>query len=165
MKLSPPPFPIINTDGRYYYVYFEFMLSSHAVAIQFAPITATIDVDPDTLNLFNNGQWNTAYVLELETSYSVRDVSVSSIRLNGTIQVSPSAPVTIGDHDNDGISDLMVKFDRATVESYILGHIDMAKLIQKRFMTVTLTMIGELNDGMEFQGSTAITIVYNKSKK
>jgi parallel beta-helix repeat protein len=165
IKLSPPPFPIINTDGRYYYVYFEFMLSSHAVAIQFAPITATIDIDPDTLNLFNNGQWNTAYVLELETSYSVQDVNVSSIRLNGTIQTSPSAPVTIGDHDNDGISDLMVKFDRAKVESYILGHIDIAKLIQKRFMTVTLTMTGELNDGMEFQGSTTITIVYNKAKK
>jgi len=35
--LTPPPFPVINSNGTHYFIYFEFTLSSHDVAIQFAP--------------------------------------------------------------------------------------------------------------------------------
>jgi parallel beta-helix repeat protein len=35
--LTPPPFPIITTNGTYYFIYFEFTLSTHEIAIQFGP--------------------------------------------------------------------------------------------------------------------------------
>jgi hypothetical protein len=34
------------------------------------------------------------------------------------IGVAAGAPVTVGDEDGDGVPDLMVKFDRATVASW-----------------------------------------------
>jgi hypothetical protein len=36
--LTPPPFPIITTNGTYYFIYFEFTLSTHEIAIRFAPV-------------------------------------------------------------------------------------------------------------------------------
>jgi len=36
-KLTPPPFPIITTNGTHYFIYFEFTLSTHSIDIQFGP--------------------------------------------------------------------------------------------------------------------------------
>jgi hypothetical protein len=36
--LTPPPFPIITTNGTHYFIYFEFTLSTHEIAIQFGPV-------------------------------------------------------------------------------------------------------------------------------
>ena len=38
IELTPPPFPIINTNGTHYFIYFEFTLSTHNIAIHFAPL-------------------------------------------------------------------------------------------------------------------------------
>jgi len=37
-KLTPPPFPVINTNGTHYFIYFEFNLSTHEIAIQYGII-------------------------------------------------------------------------------------------------------------------------------
>jgi parallel beta-helix repeat protein len=39
-KLTPPPFPVINSNGTHYFIYFEFTLSAHDIAIQFAPLSS-----------------------------------------------------------------------------------------------------------------------------
>lgn len=114
-------------------------------------LSATIDVDPDTLNLRSCDKWITGY-FELPEDYDVNDISVPSIRLNGTIPVDPSAPVTIGDYDNDAVPDLMVKFDRNAVVSFIYNQ-------GIRHGTVTLTVTGTLNDGTLFQGSDTIKVI------
>ncbi len=111
-------------------------------------IVATVDIAPDTLNLKSKGKWITAYI-ELPEDYDVNDIDISSILLNDTIPVDPSAPTSIGDYDSDGIPDLMVKLDRAAVISYIniqLWH-------------VTLTITGELTDGTPFEGSDVIRVI------
>jgi len=36
VELTPPPYPIITTNGTHYFIYFEFTLSEHTVTIQFA---------------------------------------------------------------------------------------------------------------------------------
>jgi len=36
VKLTPPPFPIITTNGTHYFIYFEFTLSTHNITIQYA---------------------------------------------------------------------------------------------------------------------------------
>jgi len=118
----------------------------------------TIDPDPDTLNLKSKGQWVTAYI-EFPEDYDVTDINVSTILLNGTLPVDVDAPVTIGDHDNDAIPDLMVKFDRAEVIAYVIANVNITELYEKKFMTITLTVNGSLNNGTPFQASTTIRIV------
>jgi len=121
---------------------------------------ATIDVDPDTLNLRGQGQWITAYI-ELPKGYNAGDINASTIMLNDTVPVGPT-PIAIGDYDNDTIPDLMVKFDRAEVISYIRSNVNMTELIEKRFMTITLTINGKLNDETPFQGNDTIKIILPK---
>ena len=120
------------------------------------PISANLDIDPDTLNLRSEGEWVTGYI-ELPEGYIVEDIDVSSILLNDTIPAE-TYPVGIGDEDGNGIPDLIVKFDRSEVTSYILANVD----IEDRFMTITLTITGTLNDGTPFQGSDTIRILKSK---
>ena len=35
-KITPPPYPIIISNGTHYFIYFEFILSTHEVVIQYA---------------------------------------------------------------------------------------------------------------------------------
>jgi parallel beta-helix repeat protein len=118
-------------------------------------IDAYVDVNPDTLNLQSRGCWITAYV-ELPKSIGPSNINVSSIMLNGTVPVDLSGPATIADYDNDGLPDLMVKFDRAKVQRYILDNFP----IEVKFMTAALTMTGRLNDGTLFQGTDTIRITF-----
>ena len=65
-----------------------------------------------------------------------------------------SSPIEIGDNDNDGIPDLMVKFDRQALIDYlddITGD-------------VTLTVTGELIDETQFSGSDTITVISGGGK-
>ncbi len=120
-------------------------------------LTATVNIHPQALNLRGRGRWITVYV-ELSEAYNVSDINVSSMMLNETIPVDPH-PIAIGDHDADGIPDLMVKFNRVKVILYILNNVNFNELVRKRVITVTLTITGCLNDGTPFQGSTTIKMI------
>ena len=120
-------------------------------------ITATVDIQPQTLNLRSRGKWITTYI-ELPEGYNVADINVSTIMLNDTVPVEPK-PIAIGDYDNDTIPDLMVKFDRQQVINYIMANVDISRLYEERFMAITLTVTGKLNDGTPFQGSDIIKII------
>lgn len=128
-----------------------------------APIFAALDIDPATLALESRGRWITA-VIELPEAYSVDDIEISSIMLNNTIPME-SRPVTVCDHDSDGILNLMVKLDRAQVESFILDHMNLSDLTETGFTTVTLTCTGELKDWTPFTGSCIIRIVCGPRQK
>jgi len=92
-------------------------------------ITATVDIHPQTLNLRSRGKWITAFI-ELPEDYNVADINVSSIMLNDTIPAE-LRPLAIGDYDEDGIPDLMVKFDRAEVISCIIANVNMTELVER----------------------------------
>jgi len=120
------------------------------------PPIATVDIDPDTLNLKSKGKWITCYI-ELPKGYDVSDIDRTTILLNGTIPVASfwvDKPLesVVGDHDDDGIPDLMVKFSRTEVSEYI----HYVKGIT--YGDVTLTITGELYDGSLFEGSDVIRI-------
>lgn len=76
-------------------------------------INATINFDPDTLNQGSNGTWVVVYI-ELPAGYDVRQIDLSSIRLERSIPAE-TRPIAIGDQDKDGATDLMVKFKRSEV--------------------------------------------------
>lgn len=99
-----------------------------------------VDIEPDTLNLASNGKWITAYI-EVP-GFNPSEIDVSSIRLNETFTVDPEAPTTIGDHDSDGVEDLMVKFDRESVLEW-LGTQDYGEDTGKS-VEVALTITGEV---------------------
>jgi len=42
--LTPPPFPVITSNGTHYFIYFEFTLSTHDIALQFAPLAPPVPV-------------------------------------------------------------------------------------------------------------------------
>ena len=95
-----------------------------------------LDVHPEALNLRSWGQWVTCYI-ELPEGYSVADVDVGSLRLQGVIPCA-AQPVTIGDYDSDGIPDLMVKFDRSALCSHLTAG-------EER----VIFLMGELQDGAQ----------------
>jgi len=122
-------------------------------------VSATTDIDPDTLNLKSKGKWITAYI-ELPEGYNVSDIDIYSIRLNDTFPVSllvnPPVPVPteIGDYDNDGIPDLKVKFNRKALTSHIYHTLGIM------YGNVTLTITGNLTDGTMFEGSDTIKVIF-----
>jgi len=116
-------------------------------------VEATVDIDPNSLSLKSKGKWITAYI-ELPKSYDVKDINISMIMLNCTIPAE-LRPIAIGDYDNDGVPDLMVKFNRTEVISYIIS----TKGRQTRFSQVKLTITGGLKNGIHFEGSDTIKIL------
>jgi len=126
---------------------FPWMAKFYKEVAVIPPVTvaATVDFEPNTLNLRSQGRWITAHI-ELPEGYNVRDIDVSSILLNDTIPVDSVAPTDIGDYDLDGTGDLMVKFDRASVMALL------------RVGKVTLTIVGEVN-GTPFEGTDTIRVI------
>jgi hypothetical protein len=108
-------------------------------------IRATIDFDPDSVNLKDKSQYVTAYV-ELPPGYDVRQIDISSIRLNGTVPALAKS-AKVGDYDKDRVPDLMVKFNAPEV---------------KRLLTpgssVKMTITGEVA-GIAFEGNDTIRVI------
>lgn len=128
------------------------------ISVVYVPlIEATIDIAPDTLHLMSQGRWITCYI-ELPEGYDVSDIDVSTVLLNDSIPVSlldvpapDPVPTTIGDYDDDGTPDLMVKFDRAMVLAFILSQRNTSGV-------VTLTITGNVN-GTPFEGTGTVRVL------
>lgn len=87
-------------------------------AEQSSIIPATVNVKPNTLNLMGKGRWVSCYI-EFFEHYEVNDIDFSSIKLNDTIEVDASAPITIEDYNKDGMSALFFKFDRNQIIQWL----------------------------------------------
>lgn len=108
-------------------------------------VSSTTDIEPDILNLRSRGRWITAY-LELPKEHNVSDANISTVKLNGEIPAELH-PTEVGDYDENGILDLMAKFDRQEVMALLsVGE-------------ATLTITGQLVDGTIFEGSDTIRVI------
>jgi hypothetical protein len=108
----------------------------------------SVDVDPDTLNLKSKGKWITAYI-ELPWIWNVRDIKIETVKLNGVVPAE-LRPIQVGDYDEDGIEDLMVKFDRSAVISLVTQN------------TADLMISGEVA-GVTFWATDTIRVIYINS--
>jgi hypothetical protein len=108
-------------------------------------IIAICDINPNKLNLKSKGNWITVYI-ELPKDYDPHDIIFEEILLNDFL--SPEIkPFNIGDRDNNGILDLMIKFDRSLVIS---------NLEPSQFCEMTIT--GKLIDGIKFKATSIIEL-------
>jgi hypothetical protein len=134
------------------------------------PVYATVDIDPDSLNLKSKGGKNalTAYI-ELpvdEAEASQIDVSTVVMAVDGSAIPAQLRPTSIGDHDKDGIADLMVKFNRRTLIG-VLAHAELSfwQNVGRFFgwkVDLTLTVNGYLDDGRHFTGEDTIKVILPK---
>gem|GEM_PF-1301444 len=121
-----------------------FTTGSELTSDQFILHTETfIDFDPDVLNLRARGRQVTVYI-ELPEGFDVNEIDVSSIRLNGTVPALSWA-TAIGDYNDNGIPDLMVKFDGAAVRA----------LLTPGSQVITIT--GQVA-GITFEGTDTIRV-------
>ena len=132
------------------------------------PIVATVDFDPDTLNLGSGGQWITAYI-ELPDGYDVAGIDASSVLLNGVVSAVTDPKYGfvkdkseyLMDRDGDGIPERMLKFDRGTVEG-ILKAGDQVKVT----FTGKVEYENEIGSSKaSFEGSDLIKVIEKSSKK
>ena len=109
----------LNGDGKPDLATADFNSNTASVLLNIGPsgcpsTPMSFDLTPNTLNLRSMGRWVTA-TLEPEPPDSPANIDVASIRLNGSVAVDPSGPISIGDVDGDGRPDLSVKFNRAAL--------------------------------------------------
>ena len=118
--------------------------------------SAIVDIDPDTLNLKSKGKFITCYI-ELTNELDVNDIRIETISIGipgtaGPIIAAKNKPSAVGDHDSDGIPDLMVKFDRQEIQSAIASLSPVPS-------EVTLVVWGDIEDGPRFEGTDSIRII------
>ncbi|ADC64806.1 hypothetical protein Ferp_0635 [Ferroglobus placidus DSM 10642] len=117
---------------------------------KFITVNATVDVDPDTINLKSKGKWITAYI-EIP-GYDVSKINISTVYLNGIIPAINDPKYgfvrnpEIKDRDGNGYPEMTVKFDKSKLKK-ILRH-----------GNVTLFVIGEV-DGIYFIGDDVVRVL------
>ncbi|MBU2568267.1 MAG: hypothetical protein KJ967_05810 [Elusimicrobia bacterium] len=133
-----------------------YQVSLYALFSKEPHVVAIVDIDPDTLNLKSKGKWVTAYI-ELPTEYNLKDVNINTLKITkiGNMEIEPiyaeTKPKGIGDHDNDGIPDLMVKFDREALQKVVIPADE-----------IKITVEGEIDiesKPIKFIGSDTIKII------
>ena len=113
-------------------------------------INATLKIDPEVLNLNAEGKWITAYI-ELPENYDLNNINLESILLNDLINAEIQ-DTSISDFDKDGIPDLIVKFDRSSVNN-----------ILEPGENVEIIVSGLLNDETKFIGIDTIRVIHSVS--
>ncbi|MCK5559371.1 MAG: hypothetical protein KAJ51_02215, partial [Thermoplasmata archaeon] len=109
-------------------------------------LKATINFDPDTLNLNSKGNWVTVYI-ELPDDYDPANIDRSTLLLNEKV-FAAEKPWEIKDKNDNGIPELKVKFDRASVQAILeVGE------------SKSININGKLVDGTAFSGTDWIRVI------
>lgn len=114
-------------------------------------IEGTLEIKPETLNTKSKGGWVNAYV-ELPSWYDVGNIDLASLGLwyeDELLSEPKDHPLKVGDFDGDGVPDLMVKFSRKDIVSYLVSE-DISG-------EVVLSVKGTV-DGVSFSAFATVTI-------
>jgi len=111
-------------------------------------IEATIDVDPDTVNLKSKGKYITCYI-ELPEGFTAEDIVIETVKLsvNENEIEAELFPTGLNDYNDNNITDLMVKFNRENFYSVV--DIPVAEIM----------VSGDLITGESFQGTDTVLVI------
>jgi hypothetical protein len=119
-------------------------------------IEALVDINPDTLNKNSKGRWVTVYIT-LPSGYDISNIDANTIgitSLTGTAcqpdyhqGIDVNFVAQGGDHDEDGIADLAVKFDRQELIANLCLD------------DVAITVEGSLLTSEKFRGTDHIRVI------
>ncbi|MCJ7509277.1 MAG: LysM peptidoglycan-binding domain-containing protein [Dehalococcoidia bacterium] len=115
----------------------------------FGGIAASVDIAPDTLNPGRQGNFVTAYI-ELPKGWDVAEIDMDSVQLclDEDCTNAEEHPTAVGDEDQDGIPDRMVKFSRQAVIALLGG----------RMGDLTFRVKGEVS-ASTFEGTNTIRVL------
>lgn len=116
-------------------------------------IDATIEVDPNTLNLGSKGNWITCYI-ELPEGYDIANINSQTVTLEDVGAyvgdegwASPQTRIAnTVDRDGDGVLERMVKFDRSAVQAALKPG------------EITVLVKGMLPENVIFRGTDVIHV-------
>jgi hypothetical protein len=110
---------------------------------------ATVYIEPETLNLKSKGRFITCYI-ELPLNYDVTGIDDSAIKLiiNDVEISAESAPIAIGDFNDNNILDLMVKFEGQSVQEACIST-----------GVTTMLVLFETNQGRYFYGEGLVRVI------
>jgi hypothetical protein len=141
------PLKYEETDGGlgwYLHHHHHMHISMHPIQ----SILLSVDIMPDTLYLRSSGKYMTGYI-ELIEGYDVTQIDIDSVSLTVndlTLLYAEPRITEVADYNNNGIPDLMVKFDRQAVQEMINTEL------------TEITVNGAIN-GKFFQGSDTIQFI------
>jgi subtilisin family serine protease len=105
------------------------------------------DAEPNTLNVTSNGMHMAVYV-ELPEGYDPTEVLLETVKLNGVVPAEPRPFSDNGDFNENGIPDLMFKFDRTACAALLsVGE------------SVEVTISGEVEDTTWFVATDRIRVI------
>jgi thermitase len=141
----------------------DYLVDSYGANVPFAVVLGTLQIDAAgqlsavkaevrvaPLNLKSHGGWSAGYI-ELPEGLNISDIDTSSLLLNGTVMVDPSAPVLTGDFDRDSALEVMVEFNRTQLANLIVSE-------GITFDNVTLMLTGQLFDGTQLAGTCQMNV-------
>lgn len=110
---------------------------------------ASVNMDPNTLNLGSSGRWATCYI-ELPLEHDASEILVETVHPDLDTGDGPILPErsSVGDNDRDGVDELMVKFSRTDFEA-ALAEGD----------SVPVTVMGEIAGTCWFYGTDVIRVI------
>jgi len=106
--------------------------------------TVSLDIDPSVINLASRAPFVTAYIEP--SGFDPSSIDVHTLRLAGSVPAE-SKPVTIGDHNKNGVPDLMVKFRRDALDPLLALGVNQ------------LEVTGSVLTGEEFKGTDAVRVI------
>ncbi len=124
--------------------------------VELPVLKAKIDIEPDTLDMTSVAdEKSITACIELPLGHNPKDIDIGTVRLMKDIPAW-ERPIDVVDHDQDGIYELMVKFDRRLVIDYLesKGQVD---------GKVSLTLTGVV-DGRLFEGIDTILVTRSTTK-
>jgi len=122
-----------NSAGRVYVVSFHPPLG-----------TVDVDLDPDVVNLASHAPNVTAYIEP--TGFDPASIDISTLRLAESVPAE-AKPVIIGDHNTNGLPDLMVKFSRQALDPLLKVGVNQ------------LEVTGSLVTGEKFKGTGEVRVI------
>jgi len=112
-------------------------------------LKADIDIEPDTIDFSSVADKSITAYIELPSGYNPKSIDIRTVRLLKDIPAW-ERPIDVVDHDQNGIFELMVKFDRQLVIDYLISK----GLAEGK---VSLTLTGVV-DGRPFEGADTILV-------